>query len=883
MADSPPVARRALTGGVIVAVTAAILLGVHAERGAGTAWQLELDLTITEVLVQPVDVELLDGGRLVVADVGLHEVILFGPGGTPVWRSSGPAGSPLLHPGGLLVDDGQLWVADSGNARLVELSLTDGAFLGERELTIHTDAVLGESEPFHPTDLARVEERLWMVDSPGNRLRVVDLATDETRTRLTAPLDGGDPFEAPRSLLPLASGEVAVVQALGARVDVLDPDGRLTRSIGGWGISGGRFLKPKSVAASPDGGLLVLDSYTGLLQWLTLDGEFQQVGADASGVHTWRHPVAMDSDGERLAVVDAGSTEVALYTLRRGAGPPPGIPVDMDPLRGLVSFDGDMSGNCYQCHDGTARLASARWNRGAANHPLEVDHPGMVDAGVDLDSRGNLGCISCHRFHEDESYTDPTVYDVLGEQTTREELPLGGTEFCYVCHRDHRDIWVEHDLRRNHPVDVSLLAEASPEALLAAGGHISPPPENLVGCDTCHRIHGSTEEHLLVLEPTSATLCWECHQDIGAGPGRHPLERQSDGDVVGRVRGYGGQRGPAGQVACMSCHDPHLSATARLLRVPNADGGLCVACHPDKESVQRGAHRDAARLAASANAGPCGGCHSVHTPSSLPVAGSARADELSRHCLGCHDPAARGTATKVHTRGPHMFRTPADHVATDLPFYGGRIGCSTCHDGHAGAAALLRKKEEGGQICLACHPGRSTVIGTDHDAAVVTPDGPGGKLTCTSCHSNHDPRDDFLFARAGRTGLNPADGRCMACHAGDVPGAPTKVEHFTHDRNLLLTVAGLPATFEDEVPIFDEQGRRTHTQGTGTITCLTCHDPHRWQHDSTAVPGAPSDGRATNSFLRDPKQVRRFCASCHGKEALTRYNFFHRDTYREAR
>ncbi len=864
-----------------VAALAATVCIVSTVLGRGTTWSFDPALVVRAPLDQPMDALLVSGNRLAVSDAGLGEVLLFDHKGEVVWRTRGPAAAPFDHPGGLIVEGGEVWVADAGNGRIVRLDLDSGAVTDSIPLRLTLDELVASEQAVVPTDLALDEDALWIADSTHDRVLRVEPSSGEVLDLFTRPLGRDEAFESPRSLHLLGDGSLAVVEALAARVVILDRSGSATQSIGIWGTGEGRFIKPKAVSGADAGGLLILDSYQGILQWLAADGSFVQVAAKEGAILTWAHPLAIDSAGDRVAVVDPGRAEVTTYTLRRVVGDPPGIPMDQDLLRGLVSFDGDMSGACYQCHDGTARLTSDRWNADAVNHPLEVDHPQMVASGMKLDSEGNLGCTSCHHFHEDDAYVDPTVYDVLGEQVRREELPLGGTEFCYLCHQDHRDFWVERDMRRNHPVDVSLLATADLDAIVGAGGKLSASSDRLVACDTCHRIHGSEQEHLLVLEPTSAELCMPCHQGLGEGTGRHPLEMALDEEGAARVAGYGGKLGPEGEVACMSCHDPHMASSARLLRIPNTDGSLCVACHADKQGVRSGAHKGVTGAAGAANAGPCGGCHAVHTPVTLPVAGSERADGLSRHCLGCHDPSAPGKTTKVHTRGPHMFRAMNAGATADLPLYAGRIGCSTCHDGHSSSTALLRKKEEGGRLCLACHPGRSTVIGTDHDASMVAPEGQGGTETCTSCHSNHDPRGDFLFSREARPADNPADGRCMACHDERLPGATTKIRHYKHDRNLLLTVAGLPASFGDEVPIFDDQGRRTDSHSMGSITCLTCHDPHRWRHDSDEVPGAPSNGRATTSFLRDPKRARKLCASCHGKEALTRYNFFHRDTYRK--
>jgi predicted CXXCH cytochrome family protein len=80
-------------------------------------------------------------------------------------------------------------------------------------------------------------------------------------------------------------------------------------------------------------------------------------------------------------------------------------------------------------------------------------------------------------------------------------------------------------------------------------------------CQGCHTPAG-------VLAAAPIALCKRCHGEMHPS---HPV------DMVQKTHPEGLPLLPGGRVACHTCHDPHLVATARGLRKPfNA---LCESCH----------------------------------------------------------------------------------------------------------------------------------------------------------------------------------------------------------------------------------------------------------------------------------------------------------------
>ncbi|MHB8846753.1 MAG: cytochrome c3 family protein [Nitrospirota bacterium] len=91
--------------------------------------------------------------------------------------------------------------------------------------------------------------------------------------------------------------------------------------------------------------------------------------------------------------------------------------------------------------------------------------------------------------------------------------------------------------------------------------------------------------------------------------------------------------------------------------------------------------------------------------------------EIKKDCSGCHTPegSKSGELKKALSQlclDCHQDRTaPAEHrvdivpkrEVEDLPLFGGRIACATCHDVHRNThGSLLRMPAR--KLCFACHP-----------------------------------------------------------------------------------------------------------------------------------------------------------------------------------
>jgi predicted CXXCH cytochrome family protein len=476
---------------------------------------------------------------------------------------------------------------------------------------------------------------------------------------------------------------------------------------------------------------------------------------------------------------------------------------------------------------------------------------------VPLADDGSLRCTSCHTIHtvKGPGLEAPDVVD-FGKVVPDMREALAGSTPCLDCHEDHLDSSPSHH-RTSHPIGV---APPAPDAS-AMAAHGIALEDGKVTCQSCHRAHGSTESALLVASAADGALCLSCHSDHTKEQSVHPVLVAVDANVKSEVEALGGSLAPDGTLGCLGCHDPHEATAGSLLRTKGGAAAACALCHADQTTVFHGAHRDEG----------CQTCHGMHQPPSLPH-GARVAGVGPQACLDCH--TTDRSDAHVDLAASHPVGEIVADAHGDLPLANGRLACTTCHDPHGGDERLLRANV--GALCASCHAEEASVLGTDHDASIVSV--AGRNEPCLSCHEVHADRKVAHLVATRGADENPSVGRCLTCHDGST--AAKKVGYATHPKGLLLTTGGLPFRYSGPVPYSDPKGEPTTDRAVGEITCSTCHDVHRWKHDAPDVAGA-AEGSEQDSFLRDPDEVVQFCTVCHGVDGRPRYRFFHTDDFRK--
>ncbi len=629
--------------------------------------------------------------------------------------------------------------------------------------------------------------------------------------------------------------------------------------------------------------------------------------------------------GEALTVIPAGILCLYCHEAQNPFGPA-GSKNGVHPVGVLYSdpaSDGDGSPDpagavlvCATCH-------GAHAEPGAAVASCGVCHP---EQGGGADHGGVAGCGACHQVHGSEaparrcvechSESGPGLHDPQAALTS-DGMPLfddagrpglSGSVSCATCHDPHA---AEAPRLRAATRTELCLACHPDQAATARGRHgVLPTGDGAPGtCAACHPSHGSPPSES---EDPLGAACRECHggdlQGLeGHGPGGAPAwhglnERLPLFDRFGKRNAYG-------FMTCPSCHDVHQGAEGSSLRLEAGDPPqLCLACHGDKSSLLRSRHDPRQGEAKDA----CGACHPVHSRGESPPLWELRSDAQGswndRKCSGCH--RAGGSGPLPHagpTSHPVNRNLPDGMRAEGLPLFdplGGDAGrvlaCGACHDIHgtwSGASSafprFLRKDPTSGDLCLACHPERASVVGTQHDLSGSQASRLG---PCGPCHVSHGAREErYLW------GLEPAPGEylqnrlCRSCHGQDGPVRSEflLLQHHMKDAEPVLSPRGTiylqrPMLLLDEwalktgdpsaIPLYDRAG---DPQLEGSLQCVSCHDPHQWSPLGAFVkPGFGALGPNVPTHflrLRDPGEAERsVCAGCHLGEAAEHYRFYHR-------
>ncbi|MGE5611433.1 MAG: NHL repeat-containing protein [Bacillota bacterium] len=288
----------------------------------------------------PTDVALDSKGHLFVADGANNRILRFTPDGklnqtlgqsnissTPSTlgseRSDDPDSSPsamplpanvqLNKPVGIAIDSrDQLWIADTGNHRLVLVSAD--ATKAEPITPLKID----DTSPFDPTDLVVTPDgqRTYIVDNENHRILVRENATSKWSS-LGAPGRALGQFQWPFMICIGQNNYLYVAEAIGARVQQITPDHRWAGQIGRWGVELGQFYRPKGLAADPHGRLFVSDSTLGVIQVFSARGMIEGVLTDKDGRPLrFEHPMGMAFDRiGHLYVVELRANRVAVVSV----------------------------------------------------------------------------------------------------------------------------------------------------------------------------------------------------------------------------------------------------------------------------------------------------------------------------------------------------------------------------------------------------------------------------------------------------------------------------------------------------------------------------------------------------------------------------------------
>ncbi len=727
----------------------------------------------------------------------------------------------LNQPIGLEPDgaDG-VWVADSGNHRLVRLSVG-----GSRSETMALPA-RDDGGAADPSDVALSADgrRMWVADNDGHRLLLRELPDGPWKTVGLRGESLGQ-FQYPLMLAVAPSGDLVVTDVINGRAQVISPQGQSVAAIGEYGVEPGELFRPTGVAVDRAANVWVSDSVTGVIQTFRMTGEYVDVLRGESGeALRFDHPMGLAfGDDDTLYVVELGAHRVAQVQLRRRPRTTPAAPVAHrarvgvgtqargctvchidwlptfldghdSPLmaRPVGAADDPVAARgkiCLSCHDGSVGDSRHRvWLE--HGHRTGVEPPAGMRVPPNLPLLdGKVACRTCHSAHGPGAGQGDMSAAVLLR------VPNQASELCISCHADK----TRGPAFGTHPT--GGMPWPVPQTLVDAGAKLGPNPRELT-CQVCHTPHGAREEHLLVKGTGSNELCIACHEQMRpgmfreGGPREHPLSPPVNEEQAAAVAALGTKLSPDGKLVCLSCHKLHHGKGERFMLADElTDGQMCLQCHSQRREMLDSPHdlrrnlpHERNRLGMSVqDGGPCSACHLFHrlAREPLPTPADPRGVCMTCHQAGrCAERAALGDVNHPSQR------------------------CTDCHDPHnARVGKFLREPAEA--LCVRCHADQAQFAGGPHDPAAggeawsPVPHGRG----CLACHRPHGDATTGLFRVAPLAGMDRRDGACLACHADSAWHASSAVAAL-HPRGERVAEGAAEPNSGDYV------------------LCRTCHDPH---------------------------------------------------------
>ncbi len=324
-------------------------------------------------------------------------------------------------------------------------------------------------------------------------------------------------------------------------------------------------------------------------------------------------------------------------------------------------------------------------------------------------------------------------------------------------------------------------------------------------CTGCHNPHAAVHGALLSVE--SEEMCAQCHGDLVPDAPRSAHEMVVSGDCgtchdphaaeyENNLVGDGNElcatchtelveaaasatfvHSPVRQ-GCVTCHDPHASAESEFLLSSDVPA-LCVTCHdPNRGSFAK--QHSGYPVAES----KCTSCHDPHGSNAGGMLwATVHKPVVNKMCNQCHNQPTAANALELKQEGAELCRACHSTMLNEMvlkdrlhwPIADG-VSCRHCHSPHASSeAALLPAKPVA--VCGECHA--DTIARQERSVAKHAPIEEGD---CTACHSPHSSDHAFLLASGDTNEL------CGTCHEWESHSTHPIGEDVIDQRNVNLSL-----------------------------------------------------------------------------------------------
>jgi len=261
-------------------------------------------------------------------------------------------------------------------------------------------------------------------------------------------------------------------------------------------------------------------------------------------------------------------------------------------------------------------------------------------AGEQASYIGSQACVQCHR-NQVGNFSRTKHGDILLKHPRSDDEKQG----CEACHGPGSIHAKTKETDQGRPGDIIAFGKDAPRPVAERNAVCLNCHENGdrtywkgsahegrdIACTNCHQLMEKVSPKNQMIRETEVEVCFQCHKDRRAQferPSHHPLKE--------------------GDMTCSSCHNPHGSATDKLLREASVNE-TCYKCHADKRGPYLWEH-----------------------------------EPVRENCLNCHEPHGTVNEYLLKTQRPRLCQSCHMGVGHGNPgnpmaIYQVNRSCQNCH------------------------------------------------------------------------------------------------------------------------------------------------------------------------------------------------------------